>query len=109
LKFKINDIITYLTVAATFITLVAGFVTIVWFIQDSRNENSKVLKRQEQILIKIEEGQRESSKDQIRGFETLSTDLKSIQKSLEIQTKALENVQKSSEIQTKILEKIEAK
>ena len=88
MKSKLNDIVSYMT-------LVAGIVTIVWFIQDSRKENSKVLKRQEQVLIKIEEGQR-------KGFESL-------QKSLDNQTIILGNVVKSLEIQTKILQKIEAK
>ena len=99
MKNKLNDIVSYMT-------LVAGIVTIVWFIQDSRKENSKVLKRQEHILIKIEEGQRKGfemlEKSQRQGFESL-------QKSLNNQTIILENVVKSLEIQTKILEKIEAK
>lgn len=74
MKNKIHEIVFY-------ITLIAGIVTIVWFIRDTRKENSKILKQQNEILVKIEEGQR-------RGFE---------------------NLQKSLEIQTKILEKIEAK
>jgi len=71
------------TICTTIVATIAGVVTIVWFIRDMRKENSKVLKRQEDILVKIEEGQR-------KGFEMLSKDLKLIQKSLEIQTKILD-------------------
>ncbi|MEW5692042.1 MAG: hypothetical protein AB1765_01955 [Candidatus Hydrogenedentota bacterium] len=73
----------------TMITLVAGCVTIAWFIRDVRKENSKILKSMldvqntslavqktsldvqrevVQILVKIEEGQRE-------GFRMLSEDM----------------------------------
>jgi len=74
------------TICTTIVATIAGVVTIVWFIRDMRKENSKVLKRQEDILVKIEEGQR-------KGFEMLSKDLKLIQKSLEIQTKILDKIQ----------------
>lgn len=50
-----ESIITFVTLVAGFITVIGGIVTIVWFIKDSRKENSKVLK-------KIEEGQREGFK-----------------------------------------------
>ncbi|MEW5692035.1 MAG: hypothetical protein AB1765_01920 [Candidatus Hydrogenedentota bacterium] len=74
----------------TFVTLVAGCITIIWFIRDVRKENSKLLKSMfdvqktsldvqktsldvqktsldvqrevAQILLKIEEGQREMTK-----------------------------------------------
>lgn len=65
-------------------TLVAGIVTIIWFVRDVRKQNSKELKSQSQILLRIDEGQLELAK-------------------------ILEKIQKSSESQTKILEKIEAK
>ncbi|MEW5692506.1 MAG: hypothetical protein AB1765_04350 [Candidatus Hydrogenedentota bacterium] len=66
----------------TMMTLVAGCVTIAWFIRDVRKENSKILKsmldvqktsldvqrEMAQILVKIEEGQRE-------GFRMLSEDM----------------------------------
>ena len=85
MKTKLNDVVSYMT-------LVAGFVTIVWFIQDSRKKNSEVLKKQEEILYKIEEGQR-------KGFEMLEKS----------QRQGFVALQKSLEIQTKILERIEAK
>jgi len=103
MKNKINDIVTYITMVAGFMTVIAGIVTITWFIQDNRKENSKVLKRQEQILIKIEEGQRKGfemlEKSQRKGFEMLEKS----------QRQGFESLQKSLEIQTKILERIEAK
>jgi len=88
MKGKLNDIVSYMT-------LVAGFVTIVWFIQDSRKENSKVLKRQEQILINMEEGQRKSAERQIKSLEAIE--------------KSLERINESGERQIIILERIEAK
>jgi len=78
----------------TFVTLVAGVVTIAWFIWDMRKENSKVLKRQEATLLKIEEGQR-------KGFKTLSDDFKTLSEGQLMMAKILENSQK-------ILERIEA-
>jgi len=79
MKSKINDIVTYITMVAGFMTVIVGIVTITWFIRDSRKQNSKELKNQTEILLKIEEGQR-------KGFESL-------QKSLEIQTKILEKIE----------------
>ena len=39
-----EPIITFVTLVAGFITVIVGIVTIVWFIMDTRKENSKVLK-----------------------------------------------------------------
>ena len=71
-----SDIITLITLEATFITLVAGIVTIVWFVRDVRRQNSKELKNQSQILLRIEDGQR-------IGFESLKEGLVTIAKILE--------------------------
>lgn len=71
-----SDIITLITLGATFITLVAGIVTIVWFVRDVRRQNSRELKNQSLILLRIEDGQR-------IGFESLKEGLVTIAKILE--------------------------
>ena len=43
-------------------TVCATFIFLIWFIWNVRKENRKVLKRQEDVLIKIEEGQKEGLK-----------------------------------------------
>ena len=91
MKGKLNDIVSYMT-------LVAGFVTIVWFIQDSRNQNSKELKNQTEILLEIQ-----------KSNENQNEILLEIQKSSERMQKSLERINESSERQIKILQKIEAK
>jgi len=84
MKGKLNDIVSYMT-------LVAGFVTIVWFIQDSRKQNSKELKNQSEILFEIQ-----------KSNENQNEILFEIQKSNE-------RIHESAERQIKILERIEAK
>ena len=69
----------------SFVTLVAGVVTIVWFIRDMRKENSKVLKMQEDLLAKIEEGQR-------KGFEKLDAGLERLGEMLLKQTEILAKI-----------------
>jgi len=88
MKGKLNDIVSYMT-------LVAGFVTIVWFIQDSRNQNSKELKNQTEILWEIQKSNVEIQKSSER-----------MQKSLE---RINESINESAERQIIILERIEAK
>jgi len=81
-----------------FVTIIVGIVTIIWFIRDVRKQNSKELKNQSQILLRIDEGQL-----------TLAKILDNSQKSLERIQKSSERMEKNAEKQTKILEKIEAK
>ena len=40
-----------------FIAIIAGVVTISWFVRDVRRQNSKELKNQSQILLRIDDGQ----------------------------------------------------
>lgn len=74
-----ESIITFVTLVAGFMMVFGGIVTIVWFIKDSRKENSKVLKD-------IEKGQRE-------GFQTLSNDLKILSEGQQTMAKILERIE----------------
>ena len=95
-----------------FMTIIVGIVTVIWFIRDVRKQNSKELKNQSQILLRIDENQLKLA----RILENSQKSLERIEKSSEATVKSLEGIQKSSErmeknseTQTKILEKIEAK
>lgn len=70
------DIGSIATICTTVIVTVAGVATIIANIRYMKSENSKVLRRQEQILLKIEEGQE-------KGFKALSEDSKVIAQILE--------------------------
>jgi hypothetical protein len=43
-------------------TVCVAFILLFWFIRNLREENRRLLKRQEELLIKIEEGQNRLSK-----------------------------------------------
>jgi len=72
-KMEIGSIIAICT---TIVATIAGVVTIMSTIRYMKSENSKVLKEQSNILLKIEEGQ-------IQGFNKLSDDNVTIAKILE--------------------------
>ena len=86
-----EPVVTMVSFTVAFISIIAGIVTIIWFVRDVRRQNSKELKNQSQILLRID-------KNQLK-----------LAKILENSQKSLERIVKSSETQTKILEKIEAK
>lgn len=65
-----------ITICTTIVATIAGVATIMSAIRYMKSENSKVLKEQAQILLKIETGQRE-------GFNKLSDDNVTIAKILE--------------------------
>ncbi len=83
-------------------TICATLITTIWFIRDVRKENSKVLKRQEEVLMKIEEGQRQ-------GFTKLSEDLVTLAEISKKTAEILERVEKGQEEGFKTLAKISAK
>ncbi|OHC01035.1 MAG: hypothetical protein A3G70_08320 [Planctomycetes bacterium RIFCSPLOWO2_12_FULL_39_13] len=70
------DFSSIVAVCTTIVATIAGVATIMSTIRYMKSENSKVLKEQAQILLKIEEGQRE-------GFNKLSEDNVTIAKILE--------------------------
>ncbi len=73
------DIASIATICTTIVATTAGVATIIANIRYLESENSRVLK--------------EIAKDQREGFKVLSGDSKSIEKSLEIQTKILERIE----------------
>ncbi len=53
-------------------TVGAGFIFLFWFILNVRDENRRLLKRQEELLAKIEEAQNEEFKALRHGQDILS-------------------------------------
>ncbi|MBW8051515.1 MAG: hypothetical protein FVQ77_14485 [Cytophagales bacterium] len=52
-----EPIVTLISFTVAFISIIAGIVTIIWFVRDVRRQNSKELKNQSQILLRIDDGQ----------------------------------------------------
>ena len=99
-----ENTITYVTMVAGFMTLIVGTVTIAWFIRDVRKQNSKVLRRQEALLEKIEEGQRRGFAALLKGIENMHKGIENMHKSM---IEGNQKLQKSVEMIARLVTKAE--
>jgi hypothetical protein len=90
------DFGSIVAICTTIVATIAGVATIMSTIRYMKSENSKVLKEQSQVLLKIEKGQRE-------GFNKLSEDNKKLSEDNVTIAKILEHIESNTiyEPQTK--------
>ncbi len=77
-------------------TVGAGFIFLFWFILNVREENSRLLKRQEDLLIKIEEAQNEGFKVLEEGQNRLSKTMYKLDLEERAGLKTLEEISKKT-------------
>ncbi len=77
-------------------TVGVGFIFLFWFIRNVREENSRFLKRQEGLLIKIEEAQNEGFKVLEEGQNRLSKTMYKLDLEERAGLKTLEEISKKT-------------
>jgi len=77
-------------------TVGAGLIFLFWFILNVREENRRLLKRQEDLLTKIEEAQNEGFKALKEGQHTLSKTMYKLDLEERAGLKALEEISKKT-------------
>ena len=77
-------------------TVGAGFIFLFWFIRNVREENRRLLKKQEDLLTKIEEAQNEGFKVLKEGQSTLSKTMYKLDLEERAGLKTLEEISKKT-------------
>ncbi|MCP4254787.1 MAG: hypothetical protein GY775_15560 [Candidatus Scalindua sp.] len=77
-------------------TVGAGFIFLFWFVLNVRDENRRLLKRQEDLLTKIEEAQNEGFKVLRQGQDMLSKTMYKLDLEERAGLKALDEISKKT-------------